>query len=317
MTPNAKSTTPLALPPFGYLVWHQHEGALSRDCPAKWNVEKGEWQNWFDRVLDVIAQNVWPVYRNGTWVPSPAAENAVAMTLADLAAIREFRKSHFLRPIGTTGRYHADCFVAEDLSDGSGWLSSFGAYCPGLVEPSFSIKYVFEHGIFDYAHRYLPERFKLHFQRPRPYQTALILGPAAGRELFTHDTATSANTPSLISGHGVQALLVGCVAFEAISGDDALTDDNRSRIQNWMTDIGDRRVMAGVHYPTDSLASWIVAAEIVDYLFSDSSVRQFLREAIENSLLYKFLETRSSETEYVRPWQCLLQILAKPSSKAE
>jgi hypothetical protein len=316
MTLAITGATPLGLPPFGYMVWHQQDGANSGDCPPKWNAQAGEWQSWFERVLDVIAQDVWPVYRNGTWVPSAAAENAIAMTLADLAAIREFRKSQFYRPRGTTGRYHADYFVGEDLSDGSGWLSSFGAYCPELVEPAFSIKSVFEHGIFDYAHRYLPERFKLHFQRPRPYQASLILGLAGGEPL-PHDTATSANTPSLISGHGVQALLVGCVAFEAISRDAGLMARNRGRIQAWMTDIGDRRVMAGVHYPTDSLASWIVAAELVDYLFSDSAVRQFLLEAIRNSLLYKFLETRGSAAEYVRPWQCLLRILAKSSSKAD
>src|SRR5258705_7615477 len=103
--------------------------------------------------------------------------------------------------VGTTGLYHADFLVTED--EGDGWPPSIGRYCPELADPAFNLGKVFEHAIFDYAERFLPESFKLHFQRPRPFQTAFLLA-APDDEMFRHDTAKSADTPSLISGHAVQ-----------------------------------------------------------------------------------------------------------------
>jgi len=166
--------------------------------------------------------------------------------------------------------------------------------------------------LISYLGEYTSLAFKAHFQRPRPLQTAWLIQCE-----FRRDPTKTSETPSLISGHAVQGLIVGCTILESIRADEGLATGNRKGLQAWMTGIGDRRVMAGVHYPTDSLASWIVAAELVDCIFGDPLIREFLVEAIKGSLLYKFMEGRVGATAaYARPWECLQTVLANPTSKA-
>jgi len=301
------------LPPYGFMVEFQHQGALARARPAKWTEDAASWDAWIERVVNTISERVWPTFENGAWSPTAASRNSVAMTRSDLALMPEFQALHLQSVAGPHGLQHLDFLYAEDEAD---WNLAIARYCPELADESrFNLKKMFEHAIFDYAGRYLPETFKFRFQRPRAYQMSMFLEPRGPQ--FVHYLAKSANTPSLISGHAIQGLLTGCVVYEAISMDEEAEAHNRRLLQRWMTDVGDRRVMAGVHYPTDSLSSWIVAAEIVDYLFADAKVRPFLLEAIHESLLYKFLERRVSRTaSYALPWKCLTETLEKPSSRS-
>ena len=46
-------------------------------------------------------------------------------------------------------------------------------------------------------------------------------------------------------------------------------------------DIGDRRVFAGIHYPSDAIASWIVVKTLADHVFRNSEVKGLLLEAIK------------------------------------
>jgi hypothetical protein len=54
-------------------------------------------------------------------------------------------------------------------------------------------------------------------------------------------------------------------------------------LQQFTVDIGDRRVFAGVHYPSDNLSSWYTALKLLPHVIDPSalaSVRKFLWEAI-------------------------------------
>ena len=90
-------------------------------------------------------------------------------------------------------------------------------------------------------------QIKERLQRPRAYQVALIQGRAG----FLHRPAATADTPSMCSGHCLQGSLAGCRVFDS----DARRMTNRSIeiLQQFTVDIGDRRVFAGVHYPSDNL----------------------------------------------------------------
>jgi len=286
------------------------DGALACARPSQWKADPGLWTSWFDGVLELIGENIWPIRRAGAWDSTPAAAGAIEMTRADLESMGDFRALHRLAFVGTTGLYHAHLMTLEDGAD---WTRSIQAYCPDLADPARNLDSVVKDGLISYLGQFTTVAFKARFQRPRAYQAALLLEP--GRK-FRCDTVTTADTPSLISGHAVQGLIVGCTILEAIRADEGLARRNHEGLKAWMTGIGDRRVMAGVHYPTDSLASWIVAAELVDYVFAEPVIREFLREAIRGSLLYKFMESRLAATAaHARAWSCLQATLAKPFSK--
>jgi len=103
-------------------------------------------------------------------------------------------------------------------------------------------------------------RLKDAIQRARPYQTARILGHNLQPLL-----ALSSQTPSLPSGHALQSYCAAASIVEHIVNRSLLSEPS------FMTDLlrisnhlGDRRVIAGVHYPSDSYASAIVFSKIVE-----------------------------------------------------
>lgn len=61
-------------------------------------------------------------------------------------------------------------------------------------------------------------------------------------------------------------------------------------LEQFGVDIGDRRVFAGVHYPSDNLSSWILALRLGREVFADPRVWLFLAEAIQKrSAVYQTL----------------------------
>jgi len=56
------------------------------------------------------------------------------------------------------------------------------------------------------------------------------------------------------------------------------------KLRQFTVDIGDRRVFAGVHYPSDNLSSWYTALKLIPHVFTeptDAWVRDFLWKAID------------------------------------
>lgn len=151
------------------------------------------------------------------------------------------------------------------------------------------------HGLFD---------FKPHFQRPRPHQTALTLGVQEFEWKIARAGTHTGLHPSLMSGHCVQGILFGCKALEAwyASGTFPSEDDLQSLAQ-YSADFGDRRVFAGVHYPTDNIASWIIALRLIPHLFSPMpEVLRFALDAIvERSTVFQLVQDRFDEYDELRP----------------
>jgi len=78
-----------------------------------------------------------------------------------------------------------------------------------------------------------------------------------------HGTHTGTH-PSLISGHSIQGILLSRMVLEFWLQNNEIEKFDKNDIQikslaQYAVNFGDRRVFAGVHYPSDNNASWFVA----------------------------------------------------------
>jgi hypothetical protein len=102
--------------------------------------------------------------------------------------------------------------------------------------------------------------------------------------------ATSAISPALISGHSFQSCLAGAAAFynARMLGIDARID---AALKQHSVDGGDRRVFAGVHYPSDNISSWITVMLVAPNVTPDLDGAKWVWQAItQHSLVYKTID---------------------------
>ena len=72
-------------------------------------------------------------------------------------------------------------------------------------------------------------------------------------------------------------------------------------IEQYATDIGDRRVMAGLHYPSDNLCSWLITLRMANHVFRDPGVKSHLWSAIQRGYVYRLVRaevTRNPRSPY-------------------
>jgi hypothetical protein len=124
----------------------------------------------------------------------------------------------------------------------------------------------------------------------------------------------------MISGHCLDGCLAGTwVAWYLKSEADGVDHLDWTRVrpamQQWVVDIGDRRVMAQIHYPSDNIGSWWVALSFLGQLEAYGSptgawMRAFLKEAIERSVIYRALKSKPSVPSTL--WPRLVQEVEAP-----
>lgn len=132
--------------------------------------------------------------------------------------------------------------------------------------------------------------FKSELQRPRPLHAALRLNLETD---FVSELSSRGQHPSIVSGHCLQGIMMCCSVLENWLQNSSAVDPNRlDSLAQYMVDIGDRRVFAGVHYPSDSIASWGVALSLIPEVFADPVfVTEFVRDAIfSKSLVYSVVK---------------------------
>ena len=103
---------------------------------------------------------------------------------------------------------------------------------------------------------HLALRFKDRFQRPRPYQSARLLSSNLQPHL-----AKSAQTASFPSGHALQTYCAAGAILENVAT--SISPQVLSAIMRLSHDVGDRRVLSGVHYPSDNYASATIFNELM------------------------------------------------------
>jgi hypothetical protein len=231
-----------------------------------------QWRRWLDQHADFLASFLWPRWKGGKWTGDVAAGNA--LTLADLR-LMEGLAAQLERTIPGTAVSHRAMFVAED--DDPPQASGLLIYAPDVNERLLrSFMPLLKEGGMKLA---APASLELkhRIQRPRPYQTAFMLRPD---KAFAYLVAHSATTPSMVSGHCLQgslALVNVVVRFEYLIRRE-LDAKTLGSIQSFLIDGGDRRVFAGVHYPSDNVSSWFTALRLCrHFVFDDMTDPQGIR----------------------------------------
>jgi hypothetical protein len=138
-------------------------------------------------------------------------------------------------------------------------------------------------------------QLKTVLQRPRPYQMALLLRIDNYRWL----RATSADSPSMVCGHCYEgAQMIGGLIERFLIDEEVVSDAQWKALQQYAVDMGDRRVMAGVHYPSDNLSSWLMVMRLAEHVFSCREVKERLWHAIsKQSLVFRTIAEASCTDE--------------------
>lgn len=261
------------------------------------------WQSIFTPVLDRLADVLWPrrVFQPGvgaTWI-GQAAANMATLTSADFQLMGEFvgeldqpvSQKAAGQPELAAAQPHRSFFVEEDDEDRQlpvelyltaadrSALTTLATRVGARPLPAHIVEWMGGHGTAPT----LPAKDAL--QRPRPYQVASLQGHA-----FDYELAKSAVTSAIPSGHCIQGIQGVCMAVLALSAGGVLPSDALARLRQYAVDHGDRRVFAGVHYPSDNLASWCMALALCEPLYGKASAagRRFIVEAVtEHSVVYR------------------------------
>ena len=125
---------------------------------------------------------------------------------------------------------------------------------------------------------------KENLQRPRPMQMAIRFSHAK----YKYHEAVTSLSPSMCCGHCLQANVAVAGAIEQLLAQAVPPPPNvLNSLGAWALDIGDRRVYAGVHYPSDNLCSCFVFLRMAPYLYSQAPARDTIGQAILNSAVFR------------------------------
>jgi hypothetical protein len=109
--------------------------------------------------------------------------------------------------------------------------------------------------------------------------------------------AITSMTPSLPCGHCYQALtLVGGIMERLLIDDTPFAPASWGALEQYAVDFGDRRVMAGVHYPSDNLASWMIVISLAKHIYREDQVMAV------TSKLWRAISTRSFVYKAIQDW---------------
>jgi hypothetical protein len=297
-----------ALPPWGRMEARIEDELKKRPIPEAWRVTshgspKDEFIKWRDLLIDELAELLWPTYdeENHCWSRPPSQ----ALLEADFALLKELHH-HLSRPVnglGTPPTTHREFFDEEDDVN-----KIFGVqyerYDPALpqyLRAGTTFTDILWYGC-DRKLASLTYQLKGRFQRPRAFQVALVLGRK-------HDYvwARTGGTPSFVSGHCLQGSLAGSSAFVLFGRDIDLV--SVEILKQFTVDIGDRRVFAGVHYPSDNLSSWYTALKLLPHVLNESQVQstcEFLWSAISTkSIVYRAIRGHAEINRDSPYWPCI------------
>jgi hypothetical protein len=267
--------------PYGYMCEDFEWDAANPTPPPTWTGTP--FFTWIEGIADDLSNFAWPRWDQGHWRQGPAASNADALTTADLDIMSRIW-SGFDEDPRKTGKPHSWWFAWEDDLDGSPWDERLGISFLRCGIGAKRFQEVFAGGVGDCVTVAL--MLKARLQRPRAYQMSLVLGAPR----IPLKPSISAWSPSSISGHAFNGLM-GCLALHRHL---TALGPYRSELVDLAIDIGDRRVLAGIHYPSDNAMSWWVALKCVEHLTPNKdekvSMREFISDAVRASQLWPLMQ---------------------------
>ncbi len=286
----------LGWPPYGHLSTDFRKQMEETDLPTDFRVNgqpatAADYTRYIDSEAKAMAEWLFPLYdQNARRWQGAASATAEALTIADLDLMAKLRAQLteeakcLKRGLGQT---HQELFEAEDESA----KPTLEIYL-SIVKADLRRKV--RAGVEDSLNRVGTThlRLKVHFQRPRALQTAYLLGRA-----FDHEMAKTAYSPAMISGHCFQGLAGRVGGFLATRGLLNKVPEALESFQQYTVDIGDRRVFAGVHYPSDNISSWYTALRLCDHSFGKDGpdAKKFMWDAISQcSIVYRAIVDASN-----------------------
>lgn len=281
-------------PPYGLMAVDLNGVTLTK--PPKFNQPTASetapvtYEDWFGKTLALLQKSVWPVWdqAKSRWNdgdPNHSAEQVEeiiqARTVEDLRiglGLQGLFAQVPTPPYPLLGiRPHRQFFLREDEKSHELKFPTMQYYDRNLrPELASGIETRFFGGMTTRAGS-VALQFKHRMQRPRAFQMAFLLEGEASK--FAYHQANTAHSPAIISGHGLQGLMGGVSAVEALlSSNYPDVDEYLPAVWQFAVDMGDRRAMAGVHYPSDNLASWVVALRLTPYVTVKEHADQILRQ---------------------------------------
>jgi hypothetical protein len=320
----------LLFPPYG--VMDQAEQAAVRlTAPADWIGDASapthleQWLAWRDGVLKDINQVLWPQWdpTNVAWQEAESLYTMERLTRADLHVLEAMGRKLPGRGLDSLPDSpnredecfsHREMFIIEDdrpLDDDqpkipfASFYHQYDRSLPRRIADSVAPLW------FRSVHQKLASavhQFKVLLQRPRPYQMAMMLGHFD----FVREIGQTALTPSACSGHCLQGVVgVGGVLEVFAANDVTLESSNRRALQQFAVDIGDRRVMAGIHYPSDNLCSWMILMHLADRVYRNPCIKQWLWFAIEHQSRVYAEILEAAKHDWGRVYEPVLQRIRK------
>ena len=293
----------ISFPPYGEFARVYRESVdVTSLAPNAWRptLPKPEreltWLEWRDETVKLIAATLWPQWSEAqkAWInPDHAAMEA--LTLADFDLFVELGQSGIFdsqpaSPVAATSiPTHRQYFVDEDTAKLGDRYYFYDTTLPAAqldkVVPDLRAALKDKAGSVSIQVKQL-------LQRPRAYQVAKILGRDHKLEL-----ATTSMTSSMSSGHCFQGCLVAVGIYEAwIQRGYSPSPDQLTALAQYGVDIGDRRVFAGVHYPSDNLSSWIMDLRLIGEVAPDKRIGKFLADAIvQRSTVFRLIDSSGSK----------------------
>lgn len=263
---------------------------------------------WRTETVALINKVLWPQWDSVSSQWLNGDEGAMmALTLADFRLFAEIRRSEVFydQPVSPVRAAaiptHAEYFIDED----TGLFAERYSFYDTTLSRERLAKIIpdFKESLKTKAGS-VSIQIKQLLQRPRAYQIAKLLG----RE-HKYEFANTSMTSSMSSGHCLEGCLIAVGIFEQwLSETLKPTNDQTLALAQFGVDVGDRRVFAGVHYPSDNLASWIISLRLVRELSTDIRIRAFLAHAItaQSSIFRILTEARDpAHIEAIRLVQSL------------
>lgn len=293
---------------------------LPRDASQDRNVV---WQAFLRDTLARIVETLWPEYdyQKQEWI-GPSAAGMRELTTRDHAVLTRIQ-SHpngiaLTRP-PRSPLLTADCPNQRDLfklEDTEKFSTAYRFYDRELTKVLSveAVEKLREHAMRTKV-AVVSSQFKYFLQRPRPYQTAL-LDPASAYE---YQDAHTASTPSMCSGHAVQCLLAAGGMLERFWEDrhplfPPHGSDSVEALTQWAVDAGDRRVLGGVHYPSDNLCSWLIFLRLAERVYTNPRIKPLFWSAI-TSQSYVYREVKeAADRDSGHPYHRILTELTLAAS---
>ncbi len=266
--------------------------------------------HFLNQVVADVGKNYWPEwnYASRSW-DGLSTSSANAFTEMDLALLMRFQPIFDKKVIVDDielALLHRNYYLQEDGRDGKMYanIALYFSILPPVFQAGLGA--LFEGGIMSKVGN-LDIQLKARFQRPRPYQAALWFPRSNAQFQLT----ARGHTPSLISGHCIAGVFGAIAAHLFLESNNGVsyTPKLRAGLTQYAADFGDRRVMAGVHYPSDSLITWLVSLKLLPFVVEPSqltSATALLKDIAKTSHLWKFVSSPPSQTQSIPSYAALV-----------